>query len=131
MLLATSAWIQLPEQLPWRSVFNRVCSYTCKGPAVLQVYERAVAQVPPALEKRYWQRYIYLWICYALFEELEAEDPVRTREVYRTCLKLIPHDLFTFAKVGRVLLCGMYDLEGGGRARSKLNPRDLFAGQED
>ena len=71
-----------------------------------------MAQVPPALEKRYWQRYIYLWICYALFEELEAEDPVRTREVYRTCLKLIPHDLFTFAKVRRDLLCGMCDLEG-------------------
>eukprot|EP00891_Asterochloris_glomerata_P001402 jgi/Astpho2/1402/fgenesh1_pm.00025_%23_10_t len=66
---------------------------------VREVYERAVAQVPPALEKRYWQRYIYLWICYALFEELEAEDPDRTREVYRTCLKLIPHDLFTFAKI--------------------------------
>ena len=78
----------------------------------MQVYERAVAQVPPALEKRYWQRYIYLWICYALFEELEAEDPARTREVYRTCLKLIPHDLFTFAKVGRTLLCGICDLEG-------------------
>ncbi len=78
----------------------------------MQVYERAVAQVPPALEKRYWQRYIYLWICYALFEELEAEDPDRTREVYRTCLKLIPHDLFTFAKVGRALMCGTHALEG-------------------
>jgi len=32
------------------------------------VYERAIANVPPASEKRYWRRYIYLWINYALFE---------------------------------------------------------------
>ncbi len=38
----------------------------------MQVYERAIALVPPAPEKRYWQRYVYLWIKYALFEELEA-----------------------------------------------------------
>jgi len=66
---------------------------------VREVYERAVANVPPANEKRYWQRYIYLWIKYALFEELEAQDKQRTREVYRACLKLIPHRTFTFAKV--------------------------------
>lgn len=65
---------------------------------VWQVYERAIANTPPAAEKRYWQRYIYLWINYALFEELEAQDAERTREVYRACLKLIPHKAFTFAK---------------------------------
>jgi hypothetical protein len=74
----------------------------CKLTVVLrpwQVYERAIANTPPADEKRYWQRYIYLWINYALFEELEAQDAERTREVYRACLKLIPHKAFTFAKV--------------------------------
>ena len=44
-----------------------------------QVYERAIANVPPVVEKRYWRRYIYLWINYALFEELQAEDAQRTR----------------------------------------------------
>ncbi|CAN0516317.1 unnamed protein product [Ectocarpus sp. 8 AP-2014] len=43
------------------------------------VYERAIANVPPVLEKRFWRRYIYLWINYALFEELQAEDAQRTR----------------------------------------------------
>ena len=62
-------------------------------------YEMAVAVVPPAMEKRYWQRYIYLWIKYALFEELIAQDIERCREVYRACLKLIPHNVFTFAKI--------------------------------
>lgn len=65
----------------------------------LQVYERAIANIPPAPEKRYWQRYIYLWINYALFEELQAQDMQRTREVYSACLKVIPHKVFTFAKV--------------------------------
>jgi crooked neck len=63
------------------------------------VYERAVANLPPATEKRYWQRYIYLWIKYALFEELDSEEPDRAREVYRACLKLVPHQVFTFSKV--------------------------------
>uniref|UniRef100_A0A8R7QDT5 Pre-mRNA-splicing factor Syf1/CRNKL1-like C-terminal HAT-repeats domain-containing protein n=2 Tax=Triticum urartu TaxID=4572 RepID=A0A8R7QDT5_TRIUA len=66
---------------------------------IRDVYERAIANVPPAQEKRYWQRYIYLWINYAFYEELDAQDMERTREVYRACLKLIPHKEFTFAKL--------------------------------
>ena len=64
-----------------------------------EVYERAIAVVPPATEKRYWRRYIYLWINYALFEELEAKDHERAREVYRECLKLVPHASFSFSKI--------------------------------
>ncbi|XBH93076.1 hypothetical protein VPH35_084077 [Triticum aestivum] len=48
---------------------------------IRDVYERAIANVPPAQEKRYWQRYIYLWINYAFYEELDAQDMERTREV--------------------------------------------------
>ncbi|CDY31331.1 BnaA02g34100D [Brassica napus] len=66
---------------------------------VREVYERAVGNVPPANEKRYWRRYIYLWINYALFEEIEAEDVDRARQVYRECLKLVPHASFSFAKI--------------------------------
>ncbi|KDO61686.1 hypothetical protein CISIN_1g036703mg, partial [Citrus sinensis] len=51
---------------------------------VREVYERAIANVPPAEEKRYWQRYIYLWINYALYKEVDAGDLERTRDVYRT-----------------------------------------------
>ncbi|KAG2447486.1 hypothetical protein HYH02_007413 [Chlamydomonas schloesseri] len=64
-----------------------------------EVYERAVAQLPPSsVEKRFWRRYIYLWVKYALFEELDCADPDRTRDVYRAVLDLIPHRTFTFAK---------------------------------
>ena len=37
------------------------------------MYERAIGNVPPVQEKRYWQRYIYLWINFALYEELVAK----------------------------------------------------------
>lgn len=66
---------------------------------VHEVYERAIANVPPIQEKRHWRRYIYLWVNYSLFEELEAKDPEKTRQVYQACLELIPHKKFTFAKL--------------------------------
>jgi hypothetical protein len=40
---------------------------------VRDVYERAVAQVPPGAEKRLWRRYIFLWLFYATFEEIETK----------------------------------------------------------
>lgn len=42
-----------------------------------------MANLPPGNDKRFWRRYVYLWIKYALFEELDAEEPERAREVYR------------------------------------------------
>lgn len=48
---------------------------------VREVYERGVAQVPPSTEKRHWRRYIFLWLNYALFEELET----------KVCVFLLPH----------------------------------------
>lgn len=66
--------------------------------ATRKVYERAISNIPPKKEKRFWRRYIYLWVYYALFEEMQAEDFQRAREVYQFCLKLIPHKTFTFAK---------------------------------
>ena len=69
------------------------------------MYERAVAALPPATtsattssaeaEKRLWCRYVYLWIYYAVFEELVAGDSQRAAAVYRAalgvrrCLKLL------------------------------------------
>uniref|UniRef100_A0A1I8NZM9 Pre-mRNA-splicing factor Syf1/CRNKL1-like C-terminal HAT-repeats domain-containing protein n=1 Tax=Stomoxys calcitrans TaxID=35570 RepID=A0A1I8NZM9_STOCA len=66
---------------------------------IRETYERAISNVPPANEKNYWRRYIYLWINYALYEELETEDVERTRQIYKTCLELIPHKKFTFSKI--------------------------------
>ncbi|XP_044729166.1 protein crooked neck [Chrysoperla carnea] len=66
---------------------------------VRETYERAIANIPPTKEKQYWRRYIYLWINYALMEELNVEDIEKSRQVYRTCLDLLPHKIFTFSKI--------------------------------
>jgi crooked neck len=66
---------------------------------IREVYEKAIAQIPPTKEKRHWRRYIYLWINYALYEELEAKDYERARQIYQEAIKLIPHKAFTFAKL--------------------------------
>lgn len=66
---------------------------------IQEVYERAISNIPPLLEKKHWRRYIYLWVMYALFEELTVKDVERTRQVYKACLEVIPHKKFTFAKI--------------------------------
>jgi len=55
--------------------------------------------VPPGSEKRHWRRYIFLWLDYALFEEIETKDFTRAREIYQTATQLVPHKHFTFAKL--------------------------------
>ncbi|KAF9616182.1 hypothetical protein IFM89_028958 [Coptis chinensis] len=87
---------------------------------IREVYERAIANVPPAEEKSYWQRYIYLWINYALYEELDAQDMDRTREVYKQCLNLIPHHKFSFAKIW--LLAAQFEI----RQKNLNGARKLF-----
>ncbi|KAJ4392542.1 NineTeen Complex (NTC) component [Didymella pomorum] len=66
---------------------------------VRDVYERAIAQIPPTQEKRHWRRYIYLWLFYAVYEESVTKDIDRTRQIYQECIRLIPHKRFTFAKL--------------------------------
>ncbi|KAJ7378540.1 Crooked neck-like protein 1 [Desmophyllum pertusum] len=78
--------------------YLRLMESEADSDSVREVYERAIANVPPAEEKRLWRRYIYLWINYGLYEELIAKDMERTRQVYRACLDLVPHKKFTFGK---------------------------------
>lgn len=87
---------------------------------VRDVYERAIAQVPPSQEKRHWRRYIYLWIFYALYEELSTRDITRTEQIYKEALNLIPHKKFTFAKLW--ILKSQFDLrqQQVDRARKTL-----------
>jgi len=66
---------------------------------VREIYERAITNVPPIMEKKYWRRYIFLWINYAIFEESTAKNIDRANEVYKKLLEIIPHKKFTFSKV--------------------------------
>ncbi len=65
---------------------------------IQDVYERAIAHMPPAQEKRTWRRYIYIWLFYSVWAE-QSQDIQRTREIYQACIRLIPHRKFTFSKV--------------------------------
>ena len=105
---------------------------------VRDVYERAIAQVPPTQEKRHWRRYIFLWIFYAIWEEMEGQDAERARQIYQTCLNLIPHKKFTFAKVW--LLAAQFEIRQGnltaarklmGRAIGMCPKDKLFDGYVD
>lgn len=73
---------------------------TTKGAeACRDVYERAIAAVPKVREKQYWARYIYLWIMYAFFEEVDMESVENARKVWQLCIQHIPHSQFSFSKV--------------------------------
>jgi crooked neck len=67
--------------------------------AVRDVFEQAVSKVPPSEQKDHWRRYIYLWIYYAIYEELTMNDLARASQVYDACLIVIPHKKFSFAKI--------------------------------
>ncbi|KAG8832668.1 NineTeen Complex (NTC) component, partial [Serendipita sp. 399] len=66
---------------------------------VREIYERAVAKVPLANEKRAWRRYIFLWLFYAVFEEVETKDYARARDIYKAAISVVPHKQFTFSKL--------------------------------
>lgn len=46
-----------------------------------------------------WKRYIFLWIRYGLWLEFELKDIDGAREAWRSCVKTIPHQYFSFGKV--------------------------------
>mmetsp|Transcript_73375 Transcript_73375/g.132114 ORF Transcript_73375/g.132114 Transcript_73375/m.132114 type:complete len:663 (+) Transcript_73375:106-2094(+) len=69
---------------------------------IREVYERAIANKPPVMQKRYWRRYVYIWIYYSLFEELQTGDIDKARSVFDGLIKMIPHKQFSFAKVWKL-----------------------------
>jgi crooked neck len=73
--------------------------YGSTAEQVRDVYERAIANVPPSDEKRHWRRYVWLWINYAVFEELDCEDPDRARAVWNACVQLLRAKSLSFCKV--------------------------------
>ena len=68
---------------------------------VRDTFEQAVSHVPPySTDKEPWRRYIYVWIYYAVYEELTCGEGARAAQVYQTCLNsVIPHKEFTFSKI--------------------------------
>jgi crooked neck len=63
-----------------------------------ELYERAISNIPKVSEKIFWKRYIYLWIYYSIFSELILKDIEKTRQIFNSCLKIIPKN-FSFSKI--------------------------------
>ncbi|KAJ9103215.1 NineTeen Complex (NTC) component [Naganishia friedmannii] len=96
------AWFSLArlEEDAYRA--DRDDGQEAKPDRVREVYERAVANVPPATEKRMQNTDavdLTVWLQYAVFEEIDTEDYDRVRDIYKAAIKLVPHKQFTFAKL--------------------------------
>lgn len=96
---------------------------------IRDIYERAISNVPQQDEKRFWRRYIFLWIRYAIYEELETKDIDRARQVYQQCVILIPHRKFSFDKIW--LLYAKFEIRHGSiEAARKILGRGIgFSGK--
>lgn len=68
---------------------------------IRKVYERAVSNSPPVATKPSWSRYIYIWISYAVWEELACENLQAAIKVYKRCIDRVPkrHRKFSFGKL--------------------------------
>eukprot|EP01061_Rhynchopus_euleeides_P016507 TRINITY_DN27825_c0_g1_i1.p1 TRINITY_DN27825_c0_g1~~TRINITY_DN27825_c0_g1_i1.p1 ORF type:complete len:664 (+),score=248.53 TRINITY_DN27825_c0_g1_i1:99-2090(+) len=83
-----------------------------------ELYERAVANIPtvpkgtpPHLQKQYWGRYLYLWLMYAQYEELDMKDAARARQVYHQARQVVPHEHFSFSKLW--IACAEFEIRCG------------------
>lgn len=68
---------------------------------VRSTYERAVANVPQVATKAYWSRYVYLWLLYAAWAELECDDLGNALQLFKRCVAIVPqgHRKFSFSKL--------------------------------
>lgn len=63
------------------------------------IFRQKIFSLNFSQKKQFWKRYIYLWIYYAVFEELKCEDIERTRKVYEACIKVMESNTISFAKI--------------------------------
>jgi crooked neck len=68
---------------------------------VREIYERALAKVPVSKNKKFFKRYVYLWLFYAQFEEQVAKDIDRAQQVYSTAIELFGNMNIWFSKLVR------------------------------
>jgi crooked neck len=79
-------------------------------------FEKAVSNPPKSSEKVHWKRYIFLWIRYAIFEELAGEVE-RARDVYDRATKITPAKSFTFSKIW--ILYSQFEIRNGDLTRAR------------
>lgn len=79
--------------------YTRLEESTSNIDKIREVYERAIANVPPGQDKKFWKRYIFLWINYAIFEEDVGENVERAQKIYEEAINIVPHHIFSFSKL--------------------------------
>lgn len=92
-------YIKLEENYLNELIINNSSKKESQIEVVRDLYERAISNVPEIKEKKYWKRYIFLWINYAVFEELLNNNSDISDKIYKLALSLIPHKIFTFSKM--------------------------------
>ncbi|CAI4035048.1 hypothetical protein SMKI_12G1860 [Saccharomyces mikatae IFO 1815] len=69
---------------------------------IMQSFEKAIVDSRPKVLSKtlHWKRYIYLWMRYICYVELELEDSLLEDELFQRLINtIIPHEHFTFSKV--------------------------------
>ena len=87
----------------WHELTQLLITSGASEEEVVGAFEKAVGNVPPIREKRYWRRYVFLWLFYALYCEKDLSDRSRAIAVMKRALEIIPHSAFTFAKLWQEL----------------------------
>ena len=83
----------------WFELVNLLLNSDSSPEIIKETFEKAIAQVPIIEEKRYWRRYIYLWLFYSLYCENNLKDRQLGRSILKRCLDIVPNSRFTFAKL--------------------------------
>lgn len=68
---------------------------------IRETYERALSCIPSVSTKPAWSQYIYIWLLYAAWTELEYGDISAALAIYKRCIAAVPyqHRKFSFGKL--------------------------------
>ncbi|VEU23343.1 DEKNAAC104676 [Brettanomyces naardenensis] len=85
----------------WWLYLDLICDpiFRLSATEIEEKYEQAVSNVPAFNDKQDWTVYIYVCLRFATWEELRNKKIDQARSIYSRLLKLVPHKIFTFAKV--------------------------------
>ena len=68
--------------------------------SIRNLYERITNNHPIINEKKYWKRYIYFFINYAIFEEIFCENLENCENIYKKLIyEILPSKQFFFSKI--------------------------------
>eukprot|EP00915_Cephaloidophora_sp_WS-2016_P006272 GHVH01008260.1.p1 GENE.GHVH01008260.1~~GHVH01008260.1.p1 ORF type:complete len:635 (+),score=97.84 GHVH01008260.1:2218-4122(+) len=84
---------------------------------IIEAYTEAVSNVPPVNKKQYWRRYIYLWLFFAVYLEVKANDVIKAKEVISQAIDTVPHKELTFKKLWKYAF--EFELRNGSLAGAR------------